>query len=342
MSLNSNFHRVVSVVAAGFTILTLCPAMAGAEQFTFFDLRYTATQQNSNTPTSGHYEVFDGRNGVQFTQPANWTSPIDYTKGTLVVELDAIEKPSEEIAQIDICFLTPPKGYGCRNTTKYGQKGRYQLVRPMPTGFNAHDRIEWTKKITHVQLVTKDAENNNGGKDQKKFFPHTSRIAITFVAPGSTYVLPPGWTPAPGADAGMSETTDAGTVADSAVTGPSDAAPSATDTNGSSMGTGGRGAGDPGSAGAGGVGGSNASGGAAGGGATGNVTGGASGKGGAGGAANPAPVPPPASTNQPGPNKTGPCSMAPAGAANFHVPGALVLFAAAVVGLALRRRRNRS
>ncbi|HEY0707193.1 MAG TPA: hypothetical protein VGG33_10360, partial [Polyangia bacterium] len=237
----------------GLTLLGLGlvpTGVAHAEQFTFFDLKYTATEQNSNIPTRGHYDIRDG-GAVKFTQPANWTSPIDYTKGTVVVELDVIEKPSAELAQIDICFLTT-KGYGCRNTTKYTSPGRYQLVRPMPTGFNDYDKIDWTKPITHVQLVTKDGANNNGGTDLKKFFPHTTRIAVTFVAPGSTYVLPPGWTPAPGADAGVGSPADAG----AADVGGSGAGAASTSGDAQTPPSGGGGAGGRPATGAGGAGGS--------------------------------------------------------------------------------------
>src|SRR5688500_429163 len=83
-----------------------------ADQFTFFDMTYTATEQNSNTPARGHYDFKEGGQ-VKLTQPDNWTSPIDYTKGTVVIELEVMSKPSEAETQIDVCFLTS-KGYGCR------------------------------------------------------------------------------------------------------------------------------------------------------------------------------------------------------------------------------------
>jgi hypothetical protein len=326
------------VVVVGLTLGST--GYAHAEQFTFFDIKYTATEQNSNKPVRGHYDLFDGKE-VQFTQPANWTSPIDYTKGTVVIELDAIEKPSEELAQIDICFLTPPKGYGCRNTTKYTKPGRYQLVRPMPTGFNNPQMIEWTKKITHVQLVTKDGANNNGGTDLKKFFPHTSRIAMTFVAPGSQYVLPPGWTPAPGADAGVSPADDAGAAPSDAGGATSDAAAPVGDGATSSPGTGG-GSGSSatgGTSGAGGSGGSTSTGGTSAGSssATGGATGGSGGRSGTGGSKT-EPTPPPSEPTSS--SKAGACSLAPNGS-QPNLPGTLVLLASALVGLTLRQRKSR-
>jgi MYXO-CTERM domain-containing protein len=319
---------------------------AHAEQFTFLDMKYTATEQNSNIPTRGHYDIRDG-GAVKLTQPANWTSPIDYTKGTVVVELDSIEKPSAELAQIDICFLTS-KGYGCRNTTKYTTPGRYQLVRPMPTGFNDYDKIDWTKPITHVQLVTKDGANNNGGTDLKKFFPHTTRIAVTFVAPGSTYVLPPGWTAAPGADAGVGTGSDAG-AADVGGSGAGDANAPTADAQTPVTGAGGAGGsnGAGGAAGAGGAGGVTSNGGSGGtpsqpgsggsagagvaGGSSGaTATGGTSSTSGAGGATKP-----PASSS-----KASGCSTATG--APPPISGVLALFTYAGLGLALRRRRRRT
>jgi hypothetical protein len=322
------FRRSGLAAALASTALLGLGGRAQAEQFTMFDITFTATAQNTH---DAHFDVKPPM--YMFTQPDNWTSPIDYTKGMVYIELESIEKPSAEPTQIDICFLTS-KGYGCRNTMNYTAPGRYTTARPVMTGFYGFNRIDWTKKIPLVQFVTKDANNVNGGRDKAKFLPHKSRLAITFVSPGGTYTPPPGWSAAPATDAGA-PAADAGAPDPS---GPADAAAPMTDAGVSgSGGASGSGSGGASGASGGSSGGGSASGGASGGGATGGSsgtgTGGSSAGSGSGGRKpDPEPVEPEV------PAAKGPCAY---GDGRISPAGALTAaFALGLVGLASRRRKR--
>jgi hypothetical protein len=224
MDPRSRRSKTATVTAAKTVVVTamlMAPALARADQFTMFDFTYEARRDNTH---DAHYDVRAPM--YTLTQPDNWTSPIDYTKGTVYIEQDVLTKPSEEETQVDICFLTA-RGYGCRNTEHYFKTGRVTTIRAV-TRFNDFASIDWTKRIPLVQLIVKDKDNRNGGVPPEKFMPTKMRIAMTFVSAGGTYTVPAGFAPNPNLDGGAGPAADAG-EAGSDASAAVDAAPAAKD-----------------------------------------------------------------------------------------------------------------
>ena len=199
--------------------LTLVGALAGllaaaparAEQIVLFDITYTHTNANDT-----HHSI----SGAALNQPANWTSPIDYTKGTIHFYQEVMTKPSTKPTIIDFCLISA-RDYGCIETFIYTHTGLHETVRSMAGGdVDKRNVIDFTQRMRSIQMVLKTPAPTwiNGGRPQSDYLPSMMRFVATLVSPGGTYMKPaptPGFNPGDGgaaaspADASVSPTTDA-------------------------------------------------------------------------------------------------------------------------------------
>jgi hypothetical protein len=216
MAFTSHVHGRMVAGVVGILMAIAAPRLARAEQFTFFNFEYEATVQNTE---DAHYNVRPP--AYMFTQPNSWKAPIDYTQGTVYIEQDVLTKPSMLDTQVDICFISTGGRYGCRSTEFYKTTGRV-TTRRAANSFYQFAQIDFTRPITHVQLIVKDRANTNGGNPKSSFMPTRMRIAMTFVSAGAEYTPPPGFAAAAATDGGAAPG-DAG-VADAAAA-PADAEP---------------------------------------------------------------------------------------------------------------------
>jgi hypothetical protein len=202
------------VVLVGTTALAWMPRAAHAEQLVLFDISYEHTNANDS-----HHQV----SGAALNQPANWTSPIDYSKGTIHFYQEVVTKPSNMVTLIDFCLIQP-QDYGCIETIHYTTTGLVETVRSMAgSDVDKREVLDFTKKMSSIQLVLKNPQYVNGGSPQSAFLPSKMRFVATLVSPGGTYIRPiptPGFAPndggVPDASVDRQSTPDAGTVADSA------------------------------------------------------------------------------------------------------------------------------
>jgi MYXO-CTERM domain-containing protein len=177
-----------SMLAAALAI----PAAARAEQIVLFDTTYTHTNANDS-----HHSM----SGAALNQPQNWTSPIDYSNGTIHFYQEVMTKPSNRETIIDFCLISQ-KDYGCIETFIYTTTGLHETVRSM-SGKDVDKRnvIDFTKPMKSIQMVLKTPAPTyiNGGSPQSDFLPSQMRFVATLVSPGGTYIKP---TPTPGFNAG--------------------------------------------------------------------------------------------------------------------------------------------
>jgi hypothetical protein len=318
-----------TLAALAVTAAALSARPAAAKTLLVFDETYTAIKAEPGGAGAFHHSV-----KPLADQPANWTSPVDYSKGTVFIHLEVMSKPSARPTFIDVCFDGDLSGYGCVSTLPYTDVGVHDT--PSGTWWN-RDKIGWTKKRTVFHLVIKDPAHDGtpGGSPEAEFVPSKLRIVLSIVPPGETYEPPTGTGTA---DAGGGGTMDAAVDAGA----PADAAGS---NGGGASGSGGA-TGSGGAAGEAGAGGSSASGGASGGGLgggpgndnpKGGSSGGSGGKSGSGGA-----------TSQPGTGgsssssdgdspSSGGCAVVDLGAQAPALPP-LLLGLLALAALAVRRR----
>ncbi len=201
--------RGLTLVGALAGLLAAAPARA--EQIVLFDITYTHTNANDS-----HHSI----SGAALNQPANWTSPIDYTKGTIHFYQEVMTKPSTKPTIIDFCLISA-RDYGCIETFIYTHTGLHETVRSMAGGdVDKRNVIDFTQRMRSIQMVLKTPAPTwiNGGRPQSDYLPSMMRFVATLVSPGGTYMKPaatPGFNSGDGgaaaspADAGVSPTTDA-------------------------------------------------------------------------------------------------------------------------------------
>jgi hypothetical protein len=321
---------VKTLAALVVTAAALSARPAAAKTLLVFDETYTAIKAEPGGAGAFHHSV-----KPLADQPVNWTSPVDYSKGTVFIHLEVMSKPSARPTFIDVCFDGDLSGYGCVSTLPYTDVGVHDT--PSGTWWN-RDKIGWTKKRTVFHLVIKDPAHDGtpGGSPEAEFVPSKLRIVLSIVPPGETYEPPAGTGAADAGGGGaMDAAVDAGAPADAAGGGSS----------GGASGSGGV-TGSGGAAGEGGAGGSSASGGASGGGLgggpgddnpKGGSSGGSGGKSGSGGSpAKPGTGGSSSSSDGDSPSSGG-CAVVDLGAQAPALPP-LLLGLLALAALVVRRR----
>jgi uncharacterized membrane protein YgcG len=209
MTMTLPWKRGLAVVGALVGLFVGAPARA--EQIVLFDITYTHTNANDS-----HHSI----SGAALKQPDNWTSPIDYSKGTIHFYQEVMTKPSDKPTIIDFCLISA-RDYGCIETFIYTHVGLHETMRSMAGGdVDKRNVIDFTQKMRSIQMVLKTPAPTwiNGGRPQSDYLPSMMRFVATLVSPGGTYTKPAptaGFNPGDGgagaapADAGGSPTTDA-------------------------------------------------------------------------------------------------------------------------------------
>jgi MYXO-CTERM domain-containing protein len=332
-----------------FLLVFLASGPALAQQLVTFDQVITITQQG-NGSGAFHYTIKPAA-----SEPASWTTPVDYSKGTAYVHMNVMEKPSKRNTTLTICFDGNLEGYGCITTPAYTDVGIRDSKHVLPSATWQYNQIAWSRRRQEYHLVVKDPAlgGTPGGRPATDYTPTKMRVVMTVVPVGGTYTPPPGAT-SPSADGGAAP--DAVTGGDAmAGTGGTSGAGTGGSTGAGGSGTGGSGTGatggsvsSTGGSAGGGTGGSASSGGSSGTGtggsgnaggssASGGSTGG--GTGGSTGGTSPPRTNPPPSGNPP-PTTTGGasggCSVAPTGGASNWL-----LLAVVAIPALLRRGRQK-
>jgi MYXO-CTERM domain-containing protein len=195
------------------------PATAAAQQqMVAFDVVYTNQMYDGTVKNETFHHLVLPR----ADQPADWTSPIDYSKGTAYIYLDVMTKPSARNTIMTICFDGDLEGYGCLDTNTYTTTGVHESKFAMTSTWQ-YGKIAWKKKRTQFHLVIKDPAlgGTQGGKPAGDYVPSMMRVVLTIVPPGGTYVAPGPYMGAPPDGGATAE--DAGSAS------PGDAAAPATE-----------------------------------------------------------------------------------------------------------------
>jgi len=190
---NLHFRRIMTgcwMTAASivFTGVSL------AEQFVLFDVTFTYSKDDAENskPSKSHYYVKGDM--LNQSRPKDWTSPVDYRKGSVHVRLEVMDKPDgDEPTTWSICYI-PNKGqkngYGCLGTDVYTAAGIYEKDISMKS-FWENDSIVWTEGIKQMDLVIKDNSGGSGHAhkraDHEKFFPTKVRMTLIQVSAGAKY-----------------------------------------------------------------------------------------------------------------------------------------------------------
>lgn len=185
--------RIVSLLAVCLVVAG-GPLAARAEQFVLFDETFTYTKKDADTSKPSKSHIYVKGKMLNPKRPRDWTSPVDYRRGTVHIRLEVIEKPDGKAPTTwSLCYIPnrgQKNGYGCTGTQVYTEKGVYEKDVSM-TSFWENDSIVWSEGIKQMDLVIKDDSGGQGHahkrKDHERFFPTKVRITMVQVSAGSKY-----------------------------------------------------------------------------------------------------------------------------------------------------------
>jgi uncharacterized protein (TIGR03382 family) len=194
-------------------------ALAQASQLVAFDVVYSAEMYDGTVKN----ETFHHLVKPAPTEPASWTSPVDYAHGTVYIHQEVMTKPSARNTIITICFDGDLAGYGCMDTKTYTTTGVHETVAPITSTWQ-YGKIAWSKRRTEYHLVIKDPAlgGTQGGKPASDYVPSKMRIVMTIVPPGGKYTPPAPLSGGEGTDGGAT-TVDASEPAPDAASTVADA-----------------------------------------------------------------------------------------------------------------------
>lgn len=147
------------------------------EQFVLIDSTFTMTAQNTSLSQYGVAPLP--------AAPDNWKAPFDWTKGSMHVRFEILEKPSNATTLTNVC-LENNNVLTCQPyPPPYNNKGVFTSDDRLPT-FWQYNVYDWTQKIEHVYIVIKD-ETGKLVQGSAMFYPSKMRVTVTIVPPGKTY-----------------------------------------------------------------------------------------------------------------------------------------------------------
>jgi len=133
--------------------------------------------------------------------PASWTSPVDYSTGTLYQRLEVISKPSATPVLFALCMFQDQvisSRHACGSLSKLGftAPGTYTSNQPMTKLFQYGSAIDWTRKPHVIMLHITDANRVQpdsyasymdkwyGTPDWGLYYPMRVRYTALIVPPG--------------------------------------------------------------------------------------------------------------------------------------------------------------
>jgi hypothetical protein len=193
--------RRLPIALAFAWVMAFAPS-GRAEQLIIADVTYT---HSAETTTDSHYFVTP----LPGT-PADWTSPIDWTKGSVHVRLEVKTKPTATPTRYEVCFDVKPE-YGCTlQTQPYTEPGVYDVLTPFSRMWYPTASFDWSQGVRILSLILKD-DNNGKPQGNPLYVPTDLRVEVALLSEGAVYVprTRPDAGPGPQPDAG-GEPADAG------------------------------------------------------------------------------------------------------------------------------------
>ncbi|PCC72544.1 MYXO-CTERM domain-containing protein [Nannocystis exedens] len=129
--------------------------------------------------------------------PADWTSPVDWTQGSVWVHLEVLTKPTAQETKFQVCFEANPT-YACTlQSPTYTEVGIYEWESTFAQFWSPPGEfVDWTQGVNKFACILKDTMNgkpsadNVGPETAALYMPTEVRMVITLVEPGSTYEPP--------------------------------------------------------------------------------------------------------------------------------------------------------
>jgi len=133
--------------------------------------------------------------------PSNWTSPVDYSRGTLHQRIQAISKPSSTRVKYALCMfqdeIVPPNhACGSLNSMTFTAAGTYYSSQTMTSLYQYSTAVDWDRKPHVIMLHMTDVNNHQpdsypgymelwvGTPNWGLYYPMRLRYTAIVVPPG--------------------------------------------------------------------------------------------------------------------------------------------------------------
>ncbi len=149
---------------------------------------------------------------TDFTAPADWRRPTDFTEGTTYVRLNITDKPSDKPVKLISCMwrdrFTQEK---CLGLGTYENEGLHYLELKSPSRWWTADRWSWGRPIEFIRILAKDPTTGRllssskcgsvcyPGDDLADHTPISFEAELIVVADGASLDVPADWSGCPAA-----------------------------------------------------------------------------------------------------------------------------------------------
>lgn len=161
-------------------------------------LDVTRTLGTSDTADSGAISFYKSASDIL----KNLRSPVDYAGGTLYQKVEVLEKPSDELIQLQLC-LVPNDDISvkpaCSNASSlsFQTEGATQSQQAL-SSFAQFSGVDFSRGVSNLMMIAKDSSGNPidpayanlTQADLARYYPLKLRYSAVLVPAGGSF---PGW-----------------------------------------------------------------------------------------------------------------------------------------------------
>ena len=120
----------------------------------------TFTHYNSDNKQEAAFSFFETLQSLTF----DFQEPLDYASGTLHQRLEVLSKPSDAVAQYQVCLVPADDitvAPACSDPSKltFNERGTFEASQPLSTLSN-YDKVDWRKGVANILLILRDDNGN--------------------------------------------------------------------------------------------------------------------------------------------------------------------------------------
>ena len=192
--IDRTFDHTTSYKAA---LLGETPSPTSSNCIYVLGIKYSPGETGNNVCNHEAFKFFQ----LPPATPDSWTSPINYSQGTLYQRVQIIEKPTSTPVRYAICFfqdevLAPRHACGDLSNMAFTVPGTYYSSQSMPTLYQYSTAVDWTRRPHVIMLHMTDAYNHQpdsypdfmalwyGTPNWGLYYPMKLRYTAIIVPPG--------------------------------------------------------------------------------------------------------------------------------------------------------------
>ena len=192
--IDRTFDHTTSYRAA---LLGETPSPTNSNCIYVLGIKYSPTATGNNVCNHEAFKFFQ----LPPSTPENWTSPINYSQGTLHQRIQIIEKPTSTQVRYAICLfqdMVRAERHACGDLSRmaFTAPGTYYSSQSMPTLYQYSTAVDWTRRPHVIMLHMTDANNHQpdsypefidlwyGTPNWGLYYPMKLRYTAIIVPPG--------------------------------------------------------------------------------------------------------------------------------------------------------------